>query len=172
MTLFEAMDGCTPSISFLHVFVCRCFIKNNRDQLTKFQPKAEESIFLEYSSKSKADRVLNRQTCEIEESFDVIFNDIFVQNSSPTHVTTHIMESDAPPDGSPNSQIIHEADFESLFEPLETALDLLSRSRPSSSTDAPNSQNVSGPTPTFPPFDSDLFQLSQVEGENSHPTLK
>ena len=46
MIPYEAMNGHKPSISFLHVFGCRYFIKNNRDQLTKFQLKADEAIFL------------------------------------------------------------------------------------------------------------------------------
>ena len=118
MTPYEAMNGRKPTISFLHVFGCRCFIKNNRDQLTKFQPKADEAIFLGYSSKSKAYRVLNRRTRVLEESFDVTFDDNFVRNSGPTHVTTHIMESDAPSPGSPNSQIIYKVDSESLLRAL------------------------------------------------------
>ena len=72
-TPYEVMNGRKPSISFLHVFGCQCFIKNNRDQLTKFQPKADEAIFLRYSAKSKAYRVLNRRTRVLEESFDVTF---------------------------------------------------------------------------------------------------
>ena len=160
MTSYEAMNGRKPIISFLHVFGCRCFMKNNRDRLTKFQPKADEAIFLGYSTKSKAYRVLNRRTQVIEESFDVTFDDNFVRNSGPTHVTTHIIESDAPPPECPNIQVIHEVEFETLFGPSETALDSESQTRQTSSTEAPVSQNVSGPTPTFPPFDYEPFRPS------------
>lgn len=82
-TPYEAMNGHKPSISFLHVFGYCCFIKNNRDQLTKFQPKSNESIFLGYSTKSKAYRFLNCHTYVIEECFDITFDDNFfgTQNS-------------------------------------------------------------------------------------------
>ena len=173
MTPYKAMNGWKPTISFLHVFGCRCFIKNNRDQLTKFQPKADEAIFLGYSSKSKAYRVLNRRTRVIEESFDVTFDDNFIQNSSPTHVITHIMESDAPTPGCPNSQTILEVDFETLFGLSKTALDSESRSRPTlipiPTSEALVSHNVSDPIPSLRPFDSEPFQPSQVEGENGQP---
>ncbi|KAL7612527.1 hypothetical protein Lser_V15G09596 [Lactuca serriola] len=101
MTPYEAMNGRKPSIYFLHVFGCRCFIKNNRDQLTMFQPKADEAIFLRYFAKSKAYRDLNRHTHVLEESFDVTIDDNFVRNSSLTRVTTQILESDAPPSECP-----------------------------------------------------------------------
>lgn len=98
-TPYEAMNGRKPTISFLHVFGCICFIKNNHYQLTKFQPKADEAIFLGYSAKSKAYRVFNWRTRVLEESFEVTFHDNFIRNSGQTHVRTHIMESDAPRSG-------------------------------------------------------------------------
>ena len=91
--------------------------KNNHGQLTKFQPKSNEAIFHGYSAKSKAYRVLNRCTRVIEESFDVPFDENFVRDSVPTHVTTHIMESDASAPECPNQQKIFEVDFETLFGP-------------------------------------------------------
>ena len=176
MSPYESMNGRKPTISFLHVFRCRCFIKNNRDQLTKFQPKADEAILLGYSLKSKAYRVLKWRTRLLEESFDVTFDDNFVRNSGPTHITTQIMESDAPLPGCMNPQTILEVDFETLFGPSKTALDSESRSRPSlipiPASESPISQNVSGPLPSLPPFDSEPFQPSQVEGENAHPSLE
>ena len=36
----------------------------------------------------------------------------------------------------------------------------------------PVSQTISDPTPSFPPFDSEPFQPSQVEGENGQPSLE
>lgn len=115
------------SISFLPIFGCRCFIKNNRDQFTKFQPKSDEVIFLGYSSKSKAYWVFKHLTRVIEKGFDITFDDNFIQNSKPSHVTTHIMESDVTPPGSPNRQVIYEVDFESLLGLVETTLNYESK---------------------------------------------
>ena len=82
------------------------------------------------------------------------------------------MEFDAPSPGCPNPQIIHEFDFKTLFEPPETTLESESRSRQSLSIVAPISQNVSGPTPAFPPFESEPIQPSHVEGQNGLPSLE
>ena len=59
-TAYELFDGRKPSISFLHIFGCKCFILNNRDNLGKFDPKADDGIFLGYSSYSKSFRVFNK----------------------------------------------------------------------------------------------------------------
>lgn len=39
---------------------------------------------------------MNRRTRLIEESFDVTFDDFFVQKFLQNHVTTHIMDIDTP----------------------------------------------------------------------------
>ena len=59
-----------------------------------------------------------------------------------------------------------------MFGPSKADLDSESQSRQSSSTVAPISQNVSGPTPTFPPFESKPIQPSQVVGDNGLPSLE
>ena len=43
-------------------------------KLSKFDAKADEDIFLEYSSSSKAYRVFNKSTLVIEESIHVVFD--------------------------------------------------------------------------------------------------
>lgn len=91
MTPYEAMNSRKPSISFFHIFGYMYFIKKNRDQLTTSQPKSNEAIFIGYSSKSKAFRVLNRQTRVIEQSFELTFDDHYIRTTKPIHVTTHIM---------------------------------------------------------------------------------
>lgn len=96
---------------------------------------------------------------------------ILFKTKSLLMLQTHIMVSNVPPPGSPNPQTIYEFDFESLFGPKENDLDSESRSIPSSYA-TPDSQNVSGLTLTFPPFDFDTFQPSQVEGENNNPAIE
>src|SRR5919202_3769760 len=59
----------------LKVFGCKCFILNNSEYLTKFDPKAYEGIFLGYSPTSKAYRVLNKHSNVVEESLDVTFDE-------------------------------------------------------------------------------------------------
>ena len=101
----------------------RCFIKNNKDHLSKFQRKCDESLFLGYSTRGITYKVLNRRTRSIEEIFDVTFDDLFVRNSSKNHVITHIMENDTPSSGGPIQQIVVHIDFDSLFGPPGVVLD-------------------------------------------------
>ena len=74
---------------------------------------------------------MNRRTRVSEESFDITFDDNFVRKSEQIHVETYILESDVSLPGSPNPQVIHEVDFDSLFAPIEKPLDSESRSKPS-----------------------------------------
>ena len=74
-TSYKRFHGRKPSISFLHIFGCNCFILNNRDNFGKFDPKADDGIFLGYSSISKAFRVFNKRRQTIEETIHVTFNE-------------------------------------------------------------------------------------------------
>ncbi|KAI3499670.1 hypothetical protein L1887_35474 [Cichorium endivia] len=66
MTPYEVLNKRKPNVKFFHIFGCRCFIKNNKDHLGKFAPKSDEAIFMGYSPKSVAYRVLNKRTRVIE----------------------------------------------------------------------------------------------------------
>ena len=56
------------------------FILNTKDNLGKFDPKADEGIFVGYSDRSKAYRIFNKRTNIIEESMHVSFDENFVKN--------------------------------------------------------------------------------------------
>lgn len=114
--------------------------------------------------------VLNIRTRLIKESFNITFDHNFIQNSKPTYAKTHVTESNASSPGSPNSQVIHEVDFESLFRLVEITIDSESRSKPSSTQNPHVSQTISGRTPTFPPFDFEVFP-SRIEGENASTSM-
>ena len=52
--IYEIYFGRKPNISYLHIYECRCFVHNNgKDNLGKFDAKANKAIFLGYSSTSK-----------------------------------------------------------------------------------------------------------------------
>ncbi|CAH9132817.1 unnamed protein product [Cuscuta epithymum] len=75
-TPYELWKGRKPNISYFHVFGCKCYILNNgKENLKVFQEKADEGVFLGYSSSSKAYRILNRRTIQVEESIHVKFDD-------------------------------------------------------------------------------------------------
>ena len=60
-------------ISYLRVFRCKYFILNTKDNLEKFDSKADEGIFLGYSSSSKEYIVFNKRIIVVEESMHIIF---------------------------------------------------------------------------------------------------
>ena len=63
-------------MSHLIVFGCKCFVLNNgKDKLVKFDAKADDGIFLGYSSNSKAYRVFNKQTLKVKEFIHVAFDE-------------------------------------------------------------------------------------------------
>ena len=84
-TPYEMLKGRKPDVSFFHVFGCICYILNQRDPRSKFEPKADKGIFVGYSSISKAFRVfhVNRQC--IEESIHVKFDEESYTDEKVTH---------------------------------------------------------------------------------------
>ena len=57
---YEVLRGRKPNIGYLHVFGSTCYILKKRDNLSKFDPKADEGIFVGYSLISKAFKVYNK----------------------------------------------------------------------------------------------------------------
>jgi hypothetical protein len=73
-----------PNIGYFKNFGCKCFVLNDRDNLSKFDAKSDEDIFLGYSSNSKAYRVFNKRTMVLDESMHVVFdeaNPFYVKNA-------------------------------------------------------------------------------------------
>ncbi|GJY25341.1 retrovirus-related pol polyprotein from transposon TNT 1-94 [Tanacetum coccineum] len=64
-----------PDISYLHVFRCPVFIHNHKDHLGKFDAKADDGYFLGYSFVSKDFRVYNTRRQQIEETYQVTFDE-------------------------------------------------------------------------------------------------
>jgi len=55
LTPYEIFKGRKPNISHFKVFGCKCYALNNeKDNLSKFDSKANEVIFLGYSLRSKS----------------------------------------------------------------------------------------------------------------------
>jgi len=75
-TPYEHFKGRKPIISHFRVFGCKFFILNNgKDNLGKFDLKADEGIFLGYSSHSHAYRAYNKRTMLIEEIGHINFDE-------------------------------------------------------------------------------------------------
>ena len=75
-TPYELINKRIPNIKFFHVFGCRCFVLNDKDDLGKFNPKADEAVFIRYSKESIAYRVYNKRTKTINESVNVTFDEL------------------------------------------------------------------------------------------------
>ncbi|GKA29904.1 putative ribonuclease H-like domain-containing protein [Tanacetum coccineum] len=72
-TPYELIRGRTPLIDFMKPFGCLVTILNIRDQLGKFNGKADEGFFIGYSVVSKAMRVFNKRTRIVEETLNIRF---------------------------------------------------------------------------------------------------
>ena len=79
---YEIWNERKPNIYYFHVFGCKCFVLNNgKDNLEKFDAKADEGIFLGYSTSSKAYRMFNKSSLIVEESIHVIFDESLTRKS-------------------------------------------------------------------------------------------
>ena len=75
-TPYELWKGRKPNLSYFHSFGCKCFVHvNGKTHLKTFDERADEAIFLGYSSTSRAFRVLNKSTMVVEESIHVVFDE-------------------------------------------------------------------------------------------------
>ncbi|GJR59684.1 ribonuclease H-like domain-containing protein [Tanacetum coccineum] len=70
---YELIHGRTPLIDFMKPFGCLVTILNTRDNLGKFDGKADEGFFVGYSVISKAMRVFNIRTRIVEETLNIRF---------------------------------------------------------------------------------------------------
>ncbi|KAI3685589.1 hypothetical protein L6452_34838 [Arctium lappa] len=76
-TPYHLLHQRKSNIKYFHVCGCRCFVLNDREQIEKFSPKADEAKFVGYSSNSKAYRVYVLKSKHILESINVSFDDSF-----------------------------------------------------------------------------------------------
>ncbi|GJS67740.1 putative ribonuclease H-like domain-containing protein [Tanacetum coccineum] len=74
-TPYKLFHGRTPTLSFMRPFGCPVTILNTIDHLGKFDGKADEGFFVEYSLNSKAFRVFNSRTRIVEENLHIRFSE-------------------------------------------------------------------------------------------------
>lgn len=67
-----------PNIDSFKMFICKCFILINKDQLHKFDLKADEVICIGYSTTNKAYRVYNKITLVVEKSLHIALMNVIV----------------------------------------------------------------------------------------------
>ncbi|KAJ9544596.1 hypothetical protein OSB04_024303 [Centaurea solstitialis] len=87
-TLYHIINHRVPNVKFYHVFGCRCYILNNRDNLGKFDKKADEGYCLGYSLTSKTFRVYNKRTKMVMETVYVTFDETMSLTSE--HISSEL----------------------------------------------------------------------------------
>ena len=81
-TLYELFNGRKPNINHLRVFSCSCFVLNNgKENLGKFDEKADLGIFTKYSLTSHAYRVYKKRLMTVAESVHVVFDEVDRRNN-------------------------------------------------------------------------------------------
>ncbi|KAJ9548880.1 hypothetical protein OSB04_021423 [Centaurea solstitialis] len=121
-TAYEMIEKRKPDIKHLRVFGCKCYILNDRDDLGKFDPKADESIFIGYSPHSKAYRVYNKRSQTILESTNVDFSETETlsdaSSSNPDAILPDLPNAPPSTDFRPNtfdSDFIDPSDYDLLI---------------------------------------------------------
>jgi len=80
-TPYELFNGRKPNINHLRVFGCSCFVLNNgKENLGKFDEKADLGIFIAYSLTSHAYKIYNKRLMTVEESVHVVFDEVDRRN--------------------------------------------------------------------------------------------
>ncbi|KAJ9544969.1 hypothetical protein OSB04_024676 [Centaurea solstitialis] len=116
-TAYEMVEQRKPNIDYFRVFGCKCYVLNDRDDLGKFDPKADESIFIGYSHSSKAYRVFNKRTRTILESSNVDFSETETYSvASSSNVHTAFPELFTAPPSTDSSTNFSALDFLDLAD--------------------------------------------------------
>nr|GEZ32114.1 hypothetical protein [Tanacetum cinerariifolium] len=127
-TPYELIQGRKLDISYLHVFRAFCYLKNDREDISKLGAKGDIGFFIGYSANYVAYRVYNRRTKKIMDTLNVTFDELsamaFEQNSSRPglqSMTSKQISSKLKLTYAPSTIIPQrpsERDLDILFEPL------------------------------------------------------
>nr|GEZ81552.1 retrovirus-related Pol polyprotein from transposon TNT 1-94 [Tanacetum cinerariifolium] len=88
-TPYKILRGRKPMLDYFRVFGRKCFILNTKDNLTKFDPKSYEGVFLGYSQNSKAYINLNKHAKNVKESLNMTFDE-----TPPPSKTSPLVDDD------------------------------------------------------------------------------
>nr|GEV31039.1 retrovirus-related Pol polyprotein from transposon TNT 1-94 [Tanacetum cinerariifolium] len=73
---YHIINDRKPSIKYLHIFGCTCYITRDGKNLDKMKEKGDLCILVGYSTQSKGYRVYNKRTRMIVESIHIPFDEI------------------------------------------------------------------------------------------------
>ncbi|KAI3681244.1 hypothetical protein L6452_36033 [Arctium lappa] len=161
-TLYHLLNQRKPNIKFFHVFGCRCFILNGRENIRKFDRKADEAKFIGYSASSTAYRIYMLDSKHILESINVSFDDSFQVTSEQISLGLKLKSYDSGESLSRANELHHF--FEEMFNDDEPSEDDHIASKAKTST-YQTGTSLTGPSDTSP--SSSTFVGSNVEGEHA-----
>jgi hypothetical protein len=90
-TPYELWFGRPASIKHFKVFGSKCYIKNNDENLGKYDDRADEGIFLGYATNSKGYRCYNKRLHKLVDCIDIkVDEEIPARDVSSVESTTRI----------------------------------------------------------------------------------
>ncbi|KAI3735686.1 hypothetical protein L6452_15194 [Arctium lappa] len=164
-TPYHLLNQRKPNIKYFHVFGCRCFVLNDREQIGKFSPNADEAKFFGYSSNSKAYLVYVLKSKHILESINVSFDDSFHVTSE--QISSGLKLQDKEIGGSLRTNELHHL-FEEMFNDDGPSEDD-HRAYGAEASAEQSGTSLSGPSNTSP--SSNTFADANVEGEHSEDNI-
>ncbi|GKF12721.1 retrovirus-related pol polyprotein from transposon TNT 1-94 [Tanacetum coccineum] len=75
-TAYHIINDRKPSIKYLHIIGCTCYLPRDGENLDKIKEKGDPCILVGYSTQSKGYRVYNKRTRLIVESIHLRFDEI------------------------------------------------------------------------------------------------
>jgi hypothetical protein len=88
-TPYELWFGRPSSIKNFKFFGSKCYIKNNDENIGKYDDKVDEGIFLGYATNSKGYRFYNKRLHKLVDCIDIKFDEeILVRDVSSVESTT------------------------------------------------------------------------------------
>ena len=90
-TTHELWYGKTPTVKYFKVFRSKCYFKRTDENFGKFEPREDEGILLDDSSRSKGYKCYNKRLGKIVESIDVVVDEV---GKNPKQVKTGDYEED------------------------------------------------------------------------------
>jgi hypothetical protein len=74
-TPYELWNGIHATIKHFKVFGSKCYIKNNNENLGKYDDRTDEGIFLGYATNIKGYRCYNKRLHKLVDCFDIKFDE-------------------------------------------------------------------------------------------------
>jgi hypothetical protein len=114
-TPYELWFGRPTSIKHFKVFGSKCYIKNNDENLGKYDDRADEGIFLGYATNSKGYRCYNKRLHKMVDGIDVKVDEgiparEMYRNESSTEDTTKVDDKQVQESENEDSELDEDSD--------------------------------------------------------------